>query len=591
MKRGIEGPETTAREAALAAEVQRLGAENAELKSLLAEQQKALDAAEADVARYRALFEQQRPNWPERVASKEQQLVLEGLLEAFAMPLAPAANDQAEKPPEKEPPAGAPDGHAGDQKPARSGHGRRPLDLTALPVETVVCDPPEVVAAGGVGYTLIGSDASDRIAYSPARLTRLRLVRRSFRRDVVAAVVRPGDGAVTTDVGNDTPPPDAVIVTGPLPDAVWPRVMADPSAIAHAIVSKYDDLLPLNRQEKITAREGFTVPRSTLCEWLRPAEAWLTGIVDAMFVESKKTAPNLAVDATGAAVRGSGKSKCDRWHVFVFVAAHQHVVFRHSRTHDSIVLAKMLDGYRGYLLADASSIYDPLVTAGMVVLACCWAHVRRYFYKALETDRTRSLEAIAIIGQLFAVERACASTPMPDKTARRAKLAAPILQLFDQWLERNRPTVEPRTPLAAAFTYADNQHEELRRFLEDGRLRIDNNVCEGQLRNLVLGLNNWQYFESETGLRWYTVFRSLIASCKLHDVCPQRYLECVLRLAPHWPKPRLLELSPKYWRATAARLTPAQVAIVDPQWSSAFNVFASAAHAAEPPVASAASAA
>ena len=101
MKRGIKGPETTAREAALAAEVQRLGAENAELKSLLAEQQKALDAAEADVARYRALFEQQRPNWPERVASKEQQLVLEGLLEAFAMPLAPAANDQAEKPPEK----------------------------------------------------------------------------------------------------------------------------------------------------------------------------------------------------------------------------------------------------------------------------------------------------------------------------------------------------------------------------------------------------------------------------------------------------------------------------------------------------------
>jgi len=302
-------------------------------------------------------------------------------------------------------------------------------------------------------------------------------------------------------------------------------------------------------------------------EWLRPAEAWLTGIVDAMFVESKRTAPNLAVDATGAAVRGASK-----------------------RTHDSIVLAKMLEGYRGYLLADASSIYDPLVTAGRVVLACCWAHVRRYFYKALETDRTRSLEAIAIIGQLFAVERACASTP---KTARRAKLAAPILQLFDPWLERNRSTVDPRTPLAAAFTYAHTQYDELRRFLEDGRLRIDHNVCEGQLRNLVLGLNNWQYFESETGLRGYTVFRSLIASCKLHGVCPHRYLECVLRLAPapHWPIRRLLELSPKYWRATAARLTPAQVAIVDPQWSSAFDVFAPPAGAAEPPVASAASAA
>ena len=166
--------------------------------------------------------------------------------------------------------------------------------------------------------------------------------------------------------------------------------------------------------------------------------------------------------------------------------------------------------------------------------------------------------------------------PKPEKTARRAELAAPVLRLFGEWLDRNRVTVEPRTPLAAAITYADNQHNELRRFLEDGRLRIDNNVCEGQLRNLVLGLNNWQYFQSETGLRWYTVFRSLIASCKLHRICPQRYLECVLRLAPHWPKRRLLELSPRYWEATAARLTPEQIAIVAPAWSTAFDAFAAA---------------
>ena len=576
MKPGTEAPESTAREIALAAEVARMGVENAELKLLLAEQQKALDAAEADVARYRALFEAQRPNRPERVASQEQQLVLEGLLEAFATRLAPA-NDEAESKPETAPPARPSEGDGRDGKPARSGHGRRQLDLSMMPVETVFCDPPEVVAAGGVGYTLIGSETSDRIAYSPARFTRLRLVRRSFRKDVVAALAVPsGDGVVTADTADETPPPDVEIVTAEIPNAVWPRVMADPSAIAHAIVSKYDDLLPLNRQEKITAREGFAVPRSTLCEWFRPAETWLTGIVDAMFDDSKATAPHLAVDATSASVRGAKKSKCDPWHVFVFVAAERHIVFRYSRTHDSVVLTKMLDGYRGYLLADAASIYAPLVTAGTIILACCWAHVRRYFFKSLETDRPRSLEAIAIIGQLFAVERACASLPMPEKTARRAELAGPVLRLFGEWLDRNRATVEPRTPLAAAITYADNQHDELRRFLEDGRLRIDNNVCEGQLRNLVLGLNNWQYFQSETGLRWYTVFRSLIASCKLHHICPQRYLECVLRLAPHWPKRRLLELSPRYWKATAARLTPEQIAIVAPAWSTAFDAFAAA---------------
>ena len=128
-----------------------------------------------------------------------------------------------------------------------------------------------------------------------------------------------------------------------------------------------------------------------------------------------------------------------------------------------------------------------------------------------------------------------------------------------------------------AITYADNQREELRRFLVDGRLRIDNNVCEGLLRSLVLGLNNWQRFETETGLQWYTTFRSLIASCQLHGLCPQRYLECVLRLAPHWSQLRMLELSPKYWRATAARLSPEHRAIVDPPWSSAFDAFATEA--------------
>lgn len=213
------------------------------------------------------------------------------------------------------------------------------------------------------------------------------------------------------------------------------------------------------------------------------------------------------------------------------------------------------------------------MTAGWIVLVCCWAHVRRYFFKALESDRTRSLEAIAIIGRLFAVERQCRGLPDEQKTARRAELATPILKLFDDWLDRHRAHVDPRSPLRAAITYADNQRGELRRFLEDGRLRIDNNVCEGQLRNLVLGLNNWQRFETPNGLRWYTVFRSLIASCQLHDLCPQRYLECVLRLAPHWPKRRMLELAPKYWRATAARLTPEQQAIVRPSWSAAFDVF------------------
>ena len=576
---------------ASSAEVGRLLAENAELKVVLGEVQKALDAANADIVRCRDPYEKGRPNCPERVASSEQQLVLEGLLESLAFDLPAVGNDTSPTDGDAEPPATEPPA-AGDASPPNlpSGrqHGRRRVDLTNLPVETVVFEPPEVTAVGGVGFTLVGAEESDRVAFSPARYTRLRIVRRTYRKDVVAAegattltgdramscdATTPADESAAADNSDDVrQAPDAVLVTAPIPGAVWPGVLADPSAIAHGIVSKYEDLLPLHRQEGITRREGFTVPRSTLCGWFNPAEKVLVRIVDAMFAEGKATAFCMATDATGAPVRPKAGA-CDRWHVFVFVADQDHVVFRYARTHDSRVLGRMLSGYKGLLLGDATSIYSPLVTAGVAVLVCCWAHVRRYFYKALESDRPRALEAIAIIGKLFEVERACAGLVGAEKTARRLELATPVLKLFDDWLAPQRSRVDPRSPMQAAITYADNQREELRRFLQDGRLRIDNNVCEGLLRNLVLGLNNWQYFQNETGLRWYTTFRSLIASCKLHKICPQRYLECVLRLAPHWSQRRMLELSPKYWRTTAARLSPEHQEIVSPPWSSAFDAF------------------
>ncbi len=561
---------------AAASEIAALRAENADLKLLLVETQKALETAESDVERYRRLIERARPNEPEHVPARTQQLILEGLEEAFATrrpdndaSAASGASDDAAAqvaPSVEAANAPAPAAEPGTT-PARPrpGHGRRNLSFTGLTMREILLPPAEVTADNAVEFRYVKDEISERIAYEPAQLVRLVLRRPVFER--ITPLATPSDD-VAGEAHTRSP-----LVTAPLPDALWPRSMADPSAIAHAIVSKYDDLLPLHRQEAISTRIGFTLPRSTLGHWLAPAADYLGPIVDAMFADGKKTAPYLAVDATSASVRGAQKRKCEPWHVFVFIAPDQHIVFRHARVHDSAVLGEMLKGYRGKLLADASSIYSPLATAGTILLVCCWAHVRRYFFKAAASD-PRALEAIAIIGRLFAAERACTGLAGDEKTRRRAALAEPTLALFDAWMDQHRPTLTPRTPLAAAFTYADNQRVELRRFLEDGRLRIDNNVCEGQLRNLVLGQNNWQRFERETGLRWYTVFRSLIASAKLHGLCPQRYLECVLRLAPHWKKSRVLELSPRYFRETTTRLSPEQLATVSPSWSTAFQAFA-----------------
>jgi hypothetical protein len=141
-----------------------------------------------------------------------------------------------------------------------------------------------------------------------------------------------------------------------------------------------------------------------------------------------------------------------------------------------------------------------------------------------------------------------------------------VVDPHPNWIELNRERVDPRGPLASGIGYYTNQREALHRFLDDGRIRLDNNWSEQQLRNLVLGLANWSFFANETGLRWYTTFRSLIASCALHRLNPEVYVEQLLRIVPHWPKHRVLELAPKYWLNTVAELEPRWRKILERPW-------------------------
>jgi hypothetical protein len=336
----------------------------------------------------------------------------------------------------------------------------------------VEVEPDEIKAVDGEGWRRIGEEISERIAFRPACYFRLVLVRGKWVRVDVPAPTAEGEPQAA-----ESEQPAAYIVIAPTPESLWPRVMADPSAIANVIMGKYGDVLPLNRQETISVRQGWALPRSTQCEWLGAAYDVCHRVVEAMLAEARARA-----------------------------------------------------------------------------------------FCGLEVDRERALEALALISRLFKVDRECRELPMPERTAVRAARAGPVLELFDTWIEKQREMVDPRGPLDAAIGYYDNQRVALRRFLEDGRLRLDNNVSEAQLRNVVLGRHNWKWFANETGLEWYATFRSLIASCALHGLNAQTYLEHLLRLAPHWPVTRQLELSPKYWARTIATLDDRARAIVAPSW-------------------------
>jgi transposase len=535
-----------------------LTARAASLESDLVEAGKQIEAQHAELERYRDQLERQRPNQPERVPTEQLQLAFERVVNTLinVLPandaLADAAGAEGESESAPRPPP---------KRRRRSGHGRRNLNLTNLPVERVEVDPEQVLACGGEGWRRIGEETSERLAFRPASYIRLLLVRGKW--------VRTDQRGPMSEALGESPPSETQrgpVFIAPVPDSMWSRVMGDPSAVANIIVSKYGDVLPLNRQETISWRQGFALPRSTQCQWLRHGYEVTYRVVDAMLGEARARAFCIATDSTGVRVRASGGS--DNWGMFVFIADRDHVVFRHARAQDGDAVRKQLSGYHGHLLADASAIFDAVYRPphNMTEVAC-WFHCRRYFWRSVESDREAALEALAIIAKLFEVARQCQEVAMPERTAVRAARASPILELFDVWIERHRDKADPRGPLDAAIGYYTNQRDALRRFLDDGRLRLDNNISEAQLRNVVLGLHNWKWFANETGLKWYATFRSLIASCALHGLNTQSYLEQLLRLAPHWPLSRQLELSPKYWARTVAGLDDSARAIIAPPWA------------------------
>ena len=209
---------------------------------------------------------------------------------------------------------------------------------------------------------------------------------------------------------------------------------------------------------------------------------------------------------------------------------------------------EFLGDYTGYAHADAYSGYDELFSNDRVIEVGCWAHARR---KADEAKNSRPLEAtdiLARIRQLYAVEKLCRGSPPEQRRACRLEKAAPVLdKLFDR-LRQLHPTTLPSEPLHTAIGYAINQEQALLRYLDDGRLELDNNTAENAIRPLALGRKNWLFTGSERGGKAAALYLSLVQSCKACDVNPWEYFNDMLRRIMSHPANRLRELLPDQWR-------------------------------------------
>lgn len=463
--------------------------------------------------------------------------------------------DEAESPPSNEK-------TESDDKPEkkpkkRHRHGRRKPEDSNVPAERIVLEPVERTMPGGELLERIGEEKTSYLDHRPASVVRVDVIRPKYMRpqDVGTAAA---SGLATssteqTDETDDKPAALVKVFVADPPSLPIPKGLAGAALLAHVLVMKYADHLPLHRLERIFRRDGVHLPRSTLCGFVQGSVALLRHIVEAMWRDAKASSPLLLTDACGVLVRA--KDRCRKGAFQVFIAPTRHVFFAYLRENNGAAVAGLLEGFSGKLQSDASAVYhETFRRQPGIIEVGCWAHARRGLYEALASARHLALIGIGFIRQLYDAQDAAVDplTGIIDG-AKRRELAQPVLAELSAWIKQERPRCVPHSPIETALGYIERQWIPLTRFLDDGTLRLDNNPSELELRHQKVGENNWLFCATDGGAEWNATVVSLIASCRMHDVEPYAYLRDVLSLLPAWSQARVLDLAPLNWKQTAQR--------------------------------------
>jgi transposase len=421
----------------------------------------------------------------------------------------------------------------------RCGHGRRPLPKD-LPRRRIVFEPPaEELQCKCCGKDLIciGEEVCERLEFNPASFFLIEEVRPKY-------ACRPCQEGV---------------VTAPVPARPIEKGLPGPGLLAHVVVSKYCDHLPLARQSEIYARHGVDLARSTLCDWVAAAARLAEPVVEVMKAEMFGSKVIHTDDTTIPVLDNSrGRTRTARLWVYLGDRDHRHAVFDYTPNRKRDGPARFLSGYSGYLQADAYSGYDGVYAGGSVLEVACWAHARRKFYDARTTDSLRGFTALAFVRQLYLIERKAKEVSSQERLELRQEHAVPVLAAFARWLQEESHRVLPKSPMGEAITYAQLQWSPLQRYTEDPDLAIDNNAAERALRRVAIGRKNWMFAGSDEGGRRAAILYSLIASARLHDLDPFAYLRDLFERLPTHPTSALAELTPTAWaRAQASTLRQA----------------------------------
>ncbi len=424
---------------------------------------------------------------------------------------------------------------------------RRRANRGALPehlprIETIIdVEDKACPCCSGVLH-LIGEDRAERLDIVPAQLR-------------VLVVRRPKYACRACE---------DVVVQAPAPARLIEGGIPTEATVAHVVVGKYADHLPLYRQAQIYARQGIRLDRSTLADWVGRA-AFLLRPVHERLLETLKRSEKLFADETTAPVLDPGRGRTKTGQLWTYTRDDRPwggsdppgVAYIYAPDRKAERPIAHLQGFTGVLQVDGYGGYRVLAEKTGVRLAFCWAHVRRRFYElAAAGPAPIATEALERIKALYAIEAEIRGQDPEVRRATRQEKSRPVVEDLEPWLHAQLATLSQRTKLAEAIRYAHSRWAGLTLFLDEGRIEIDNNTVERAIRPLALTRKNALFAGSDGGADHWAILASLIETAKLNDVDPQAYIaDVITRIVGGHPQSRIGELMPWAYRSARSNVT------------------------------------
>ena len=405
---------------------------------------------------------------------------------------------------------------------------RKPLPA-ALPRLDIIHELPEDERQGPDGrpMVVIGEEVSEQLDIVPATIRVLRHVRLKYGWG-------DEDGASGVKIA-------------PLPPQPLPKTLASPGLLAHIVVSKYQDALPLYRQEQILTRIGVDLPRATLARWMVGVGTDLIQPLINLLRDQLLASGLISMDETPVQVlKEPGKSPQSQSYLWVQRGGPPTapiVLFDYDPSRSREVPKRLLEGFQGILQTDGYAGYYAAVRAQGLIHAGCLAHCRRKFDEVIKSQgkhRKKGLaeEALVQIQALYAVEKAARDLEPDDRRQYRQKHAKPLWETLHAWLSIHRPGVPPQSALGKALGYLAHEWDKLVVYLTDGRILIDNNATENALRPFCVGRRNWMFSDTVAGVQASANLYGLIETCKACGLEPYHYLR---RIFTDLPRARTVE--------------------------------------------------